>query len=237
MSPAKDEKPADEAATTPAEAEADAGADAGAEAKDKDDNEIRLFAKWTWSDVEVRDNSLANYIDLTPRLVPHTGGKHEHKRFWKSNISIVERVANKIMSPGLIGRKIKGRASSNHMGKKQKVLEILENCFTLVELKTGQNPIQVLVDALINCAPREETTRITLGGISYLQAVDIAPQRRVDLAIKNIVQAGIRNTYNNIKTIEECYADEIIAAARDDSNSSAAIKRKDEIERIAVSAR
>ncbi|MHA1733009.1 MAG: 30S ribosomal protein S7 [Promethearchaeota archaeon] len=199
--------------------------------------EVLLFNKWSWENIEVSDMGLEMYINLEPKIVPHTGGRHEHKRFWKTNITIVERFVNKILSPGLIGRRIKGRKSSHQSGKKQKVLDIVEKAFTLVELKTGVNPIQVLVDAVVNAAPREETTRITLGGISYQQAVDIAPQRRIDIAVKNIVQAAIRTTYNSVKAIEECYADELIAAGSNNVNQSAALKRKDEIERIAVSAR
>ncbi|GAB4309413.1 MAG: 30S ribosomal protein S7 [Promethearchaeota archaeon] len=199
--------------------------------------EVLLFGRWSWEGLEVHDVGLQRYINLTPRIIPHTGGRHEHKRFWKSQISIVERFVNKILSPGLIGRKVKGRGASNHMGKKAKVLEIVEEAFALVELRTGQNPIQVLINAIENSAPREETTRITLGGISYPQAVDIAPQRRVDLAIKNLVQAAIGSTYNSAKSIEECFADELIAAANNDLTKSKAIARKDEIERIAVSAR
>ncbi len=200
-------------------------------------DEILLFGKWSWEDLEVRDIGLVKYINLEPRMMPHTGGRHEHKRFWKSNLSIVERFVNKMLSPGLIRRRIKGRNSSEHMGKKQKALDILEKAFTLIELRTGRNPIQVLVDSIVNAAPREETTRITLGGISYQQAVDIAPQRRIDLAIKHLIQAAIRATYNSVRTIEECYANELSAAGSDNANASAALKRKDEIERIAVSAR
>ena len=87
-----------------------------------------------------------------------------------------------------------------------------------------------------NTAPREETTRISLGGISYQQAVDIAPQRRVDLGLKILVQSIVAGCYNNVKTIDEIIAKELILAARNDPNSKA-VKRKDEIERVAVSAR
>jgi small subunit ribosomal protein S7 len=143
---------------------------------------------------------------------------------------------NKIMSPGLISKRIKGRGASHNMGKKQKLLKILYNAFSIIEAKTGENPIQTLVKAIQNAAPREETTRISMGGISYQQAVDIAPQRRVDLAIKIIIQSVVGLSYNNIRTIDELLGNELILAARNDNNSRA-VKRKDELERIAISAR
>lgn len=199
--------------------------------------EILLFDRWSFDDVEVDDLSLQQYINLRPIIVPHSGGKHQHKKFWKTeHISIIERFINKLMTPGLVKKRIKGRGSSYDMGKKQKLISGLRNAFAIIEAKTGDNPIQVLVDAIQNAAPREETTRISLGGISYQQAVDIAPQRRVDLGLKIIVQSIVGLAYNNIITFEELLAKELILAASNDPNSKA-VKRKDEIERVAVSAR
>lgn len=206
-------------------------------AKKKSGVEIKLFNRWSFEGLVVNDPSLLNYINLTPIIIPHSGGKHEHKRFWKTErVNFVERFINKLMAPGLVQRKIKGRASAWNSGKKQKLMKIIENAFVIVEQKTQSNPLQVLIDALIKTAPREETTRISLGGISYQTAVDIAPQRRVDLAVRLLVQASVGLTYNKPITIDECIANEIINASKG-SQSSRAIRRKDEIERIAISAR
>jgi small subunit ribosomal protein S7 len=198
---------------------------------------IMLFNRWSFDGIEVKDLSLQGYINLNPVIIPHSGGKHQHKRFWKTeHISIVERFINKIMTPGLVGKRIKGRGSSHNMGKKQKVIKMVYNAFALIEYKTGLNPIQVLVSSVEKAAPREETTRISMGGISYQQAVDIAPQRRVDLALKLIVQGTVGQAYNNIKTIDELLANELILCAKNDNNSRS-INRKDEMERVAISAR
>ena len=94
----------------------------------------------------------------------------------------------------------------------------------------------MLIDAICNSAPREETTRIAMGGISYASAVDVSPQRRVDLAIKYLVQAIGAKSHSNEKQFAVNLAQELLLAAND-SQESRAIKRKDEIERIAVSAR
>lgn len=203
----------------------------------KSKKDIKLFNKWSFSDIQVNDATLENYINLKPIIVPHSAGRHEHKRFWKtSKVSIIERFNNRLLSPGFIGSKIKGHKSSYNSGKKSKLLKSLKNAFTLIELLTGENPIQMLIDAIVNAAPREETTKIAMGGISYASAVDIAPQRRVDLAIKYIVQAIGARSHSNEKQFEENLAQELIMAANN-SQDSRAIKRKDEIERIAVSAR
>ena len=199
--------------------------------------DIQLFNKWSFEGLEVKDWTLENYINLKPVIIPHTAGRHEHKRFWKtSKISVIERFVNRLLAPGFIGSKIKGHKSSYSSGKKSKLLRNLENAFTLLELNTGNNPIQVLVDAICNTAPREETTKIAMGGISYASAVDVSPQRRVDLAIKYLVQAIGAKSHSNEKEFSTNLAQELILAAND-SQESRAIKRKDEIERIAVSAR
>ncbi|MFW9781428.1 MAG: 30S ribosomal protein S7 [Candidatus Heimdallarchaeota archaeon] len=199
--------------------------------------EIKLFDKWTYIDIEISDWTLEKYINLKPVIIPHSAGRHEHKRFWKtSRVSIIERFVNRLLAPGFIGSKIKGHKSSYNSGKKSKLLNSIKNAFTLIELTTGQNPIQILVDAICNTAPREETTRIAMGGISYASAVDVSPQRRVDLALKYIVQAIGSRSRSNVKQFEENLAQELILAAKN-SQDSRAVKRKDEIERIAISAR
>ncbi|MCD6114661.1 MAG: 30S ribosomal protein S7 [Thermoprotei archaeon] len=186
--------------------------------------EIKLFGKWSFEGIEVRDPSLKKYICLKPVWLPHTGGRHEHRRFGKSEVPIVERLMNQLMKPG------------RNAGKKHLAYNIVKLAFDIIYYKTGENPIQVLVRAIENAAPREETTRIVYGGIVYHVAVDVAPQRRVDLALRHIAEGARNCAFNNPKPIEECLADEIIAAANYDLKSYA-ISRKEEIERIALSAR
>ncbi len=189
-----------------------------------DGKPVKLFGKWSLDDIEIRDPSLKRYISLTPVLVPHTEGRHAKRRFGKATIPIVERLINKLMRPG------------RNAGKKMLATNIVKRAFEIVELRTGKNPIQVLIWAIENASPREETTRIVYGGILYHVSVDVSPQRRVDLALRFITEGARQCSFNNPKTIEECLADEIIAAAYGDA-SSYAIKKKEEIERIAYAAR
>ena len=45
------------------------------------------------------------------------------------------------------------------------------------------NIVQVLVDAIVNTGPREDSTRIGSQGTVRRQAVDVSPLRRVNQAI------------------------------------------------------
>jgi small subunit ribosomal protein S7 len=184
---------------------------------------IKLFGKWDFN-VEVKDLGLQRYISLNPIYVPHTMGRHEHHRFYKSRLNIVERLINNLMRPG------------KNAGKKVRAINFVRNAFEIINLRTGQNPIQVLVQAIENAAPCEDITRITYGGIAYPQAVDISPQRRVDLALRHITEGARKASFNNPKPFEECLADEIIAAASNDSGSYA-VQKRNEMERIALHAR
>jgi small subunit ribosomal protein S7 len=200
--------------------------------------DIKLFGRWDF-DVEVVDVGLQNYINLNPVYAPHSGGKHSKKRFWKAEkVSIVERLINKVMRSSVGSRKFSGKymRGAGATGKKNLATNIIEDTFELIEKRTGMNPIQVLVDAIQNAAPREETTTIIYGGVNYHQAVDVAPMRRIDMALKYLVVAAYGNSFNKKTTIEECLAHEIIEAAKNDPRSFA-IKKKEEMERIAQSAR
>lgn len=186
--------------------------------------DMKLFGLWDCTKVEVKDVSLVRYINLKDRLVPHSAGRHEHKRFHKSFVHIVERLANKLMSPG------------KNTGKKILTLNAVKSALNIIELKTRDNPIQVLVDAIINCAPREETTRISYGGIVYHTAVDSAPQRRVDVSLRLLAMSVRKSSFNNVRTFDEILAEQLILASTNNPNSNA-IKRKQDIERVALSAR
>jgi len=186
--------------------------------------EIKLFGKWSFEGVVVRDPSLKKYISLRPVYLPHTGGRHEHKRFGKSEVPIVERLMNKLMRHG------------RNAGKKHLAYNIVKTAFEIINVKTGENPLQVLVRAIENSAPREETTRIMYGGIIYHVAVDVAPLRRVDLALRFLTEGARNAAFNSPKSIAEALAEEIILAANNDSRSYA-ISKKEEIERIALSSR
>ncbi|MBX8635052.1 MAG: 30S ribosomal protein S7 [Thermoplasmata archaeon] len=183
-----------------------------------------LFGKYSLAEVAVSDRGLAKYINLTPIYVPHTAGKHANKNFAKSRLNIVERLANQMMR------------TERYTGKKSKSLKVIEQAFTIMHSKTGKNPVQLLVNAIEHAAPREEITRLQFGGISVPKAVDVSSSRRLDLSLRYICLGAVAASHGSTKPIAQCLADEIILAANGDMTSSAVSKR-DEIERVAMSAR
>ncbi len=197
-----------------------------------------MFGRWGFDRIKIKDEGLKDYISLTPVYTPHTAGRMTGKQFGKSKMNIVERLANKLMRSGQGTKKVGGRfiRGGGNTGKKQNAINIIKRSFEIIEKKTKQNPIQILVNAIVNAGPREETTTIIYGGIRYHQAVDVSSQRRVDFALKYISLGAFATAFNSKKSIEESLADEIIGAANSDTKSYA-IQRKEEIERIAQSAR
>lgn len=199
--------------------------------------EIKVFGRWSTKDVEILDPGLVKYISLRPVIVPHTFGRHEHRRFGKENVPIIERFINRLMTPGWARRRSQGARNAGLIaGKKSSAIRIVQSAFEIIHLRTGQNPVQILIKAIENTAPREETTRISYGGISYHTACDVAPLRRIDLALRFIAESIWRRTFSTIEAVEEIIADELIAAANKDSRSNA-VRRREEKERMALSAR
>ena len=196
--------------------------------------DLLIFGKWDPTEVQINDVGLVRYITLRPVLIPHTSGRHAHKRFHKSNIPIVERFVNKMLNAGR--RKDKKTRMGRNAGKKLKALNTLKRVFEMIDYRTGMNPIQVLVTAIENSAPSEETTRISYGGMAYPRSVDVAPQRRVDLALRYLCIGAVRTAHKNAKSFEECIVDELLLAYKADPGSFA-VARKEERERVARSAR
>ena len=190
----------------------------------EDNGGIKLFGEWSFQGIDVRDIGLQRYLNLDPVYLPHSGGRHEARKFRKSEMNIVERLINNLMKPGSSG------------GDKSRIINAVRTAFKVINIKTGRNPVEVLVRAVENTSPNEDTTRIGYGGVVYRLAVDISPQRRIDLALRFIVRGIKEQTFGNRKTLEEIIADQLIGAANNNGNNFA-IRRKQEVERIALSSR
>merc|ERR1711861_78778 len=147
---------------------------------------VKLFNKFSFEDVQVNDIALTDYIAAKSNsavFLPHSAGRWAKRRFKKAQCPIVERMTNTLMMHG------------RNNGKKLLAVRIMKHTCEIIHLLTGENPNQVIVDAVVNSGAREAAFR-------------------------------------NIKTIAECLAEELINAAKGSSNSYA-IKKKDEIERVA----
>merc|ERR1719361_3293370 len=118
-------------------------------------------------------------------------------------------------------------------GKKQLAVRIIKQTMELIHLLTGENPIQVVVTAISHGGAREDSTRIGSGGVVRRRAVDVSPLRRVNMAIYLICKGSRESAFRSLKSISECLADEIINAAKGPGSNSFAVRKKDEIERVA----
>ena len=196
---------------------------------------VLIFNRWNTDGIKVEDPGVAQYVTLDPIVVPKTGARYAGNKFHKSKISIVERLINKVM---VTGHKSKKHfiSSGQFTGKAHKAFDIVEEALSIVEKKTKKNPIQVLVKAIENAAPREEIVTIEYGGARYPKAVECAPQRRVDLVLRLLAQGARQKSFNKRKSMEASLADEIINAFQK-LPASLAISKKLEIERQADASR
>ena len=191
-----------------------------------------LFRKWDTTEIEIKDVGLKTAISLKQVIIPLDFGRSALKRYNKGQVNIVERLANKLMHFGKKYAKNTGRQG----GKKHHSLNIVKTAFEIIHLKTGKNPVEILVRAIENSAPNEDTTRIVYGGTVYHVSVDVAPLRRVDLALRFIADAIKAATFSNPKPIEEYITEHLILAANNDPLAPS-IKKKNELERVAQASR
>lgn len=183
-----------------------------------------IFGKYALENITVGDQGISRYINLNPTGVPHHSGRHANTHFAKMKLNVVERLINHMMR------------TENWTGKKLSAYKVVSAAFDTIATKTKENPVQIFINAIVAAAVKEETTRLKYGGISVPKAVDTAPQRRVDLSIRYIAMGAVQTSHRNAKPISDCLADEIIKASKSDITSFA-IAKKDDIERVAKSAR
>ncbi len=193
---------------------------------------LLLFRKWDLSDIEIKDQGLKHAISLKKVIIPLTFGRSALKRFNKAETNIVERMANKLMHFGKKYAKNTGRMG----GKKTHSINTVKAAFEIIHLKSGKNPVEVLVRAIENSAPNEDTTRIVYGGTVYHVSVDVAPIRRVDLALRFLADGVREATFSNPKAIEEHLSEHLMMAAANNPDAPS-IKKKRELERVAQASR
>ncbi len=196
--------------------------------------QFKIFDLYDISEIKVGDLGLQSVINLKPKLILKSHGRNFQK-FGQTKVNIVERLINKISVAGHRGKKHKIEIGHT-TGKYSKNAKIILEAFELIEKRTQRNPVEVLIKAIENSAPRDEITVIEYGGARYPQAVDVSPLRRVNLALRNIVHGASDKAFNKKKTIVQGLAEEIIMAA-EKNGESFALKKKKESEAQADSAR
>ncbi len=199
------------------------------------DAKTLLFNRWDISDAVVSDLGLKSYMNLTPIIVPRTGGKYGPKRGQKYKVPIVERFMNKLMVSGHRGKKHK-LTSGHHVGKIPNLYNQVKEAFIIIEKRTSKNPIQVLVTAVENSALLEEVASYRLGGTIARNSVITSPQRRLDIALKHLTQGIYRSSFRSKQSLARVIANDLIAASTNDPKSFA-VSERNRIEREAEGAR
>jgi small subunit ribosomal protein S7 len=198
-------------------------------------SDVLVFNKYATDGITVEDPGLKPYINLDAKVMPKASGRYAGNRFHKSDLLIVERLINKLMVTG--HKKRKHRISSGHQtGKHARMVRVVEEAFETIEEKLDTNPIEVLVQAIENAAPREEIITIEYGGARYPKAVECAPQRRVDLVLRYMTQAAKQDSFRKETSVPDALSREIINAFNM-STDSKAISKKLDLERQADSSR
>ena len=112
-------------------------------------------------------------------------------------------------------------------GKKGTAQQIVYGAFDIVKEKMNLEAIDVFTKSLENIKPVLEVKARRVGGSTYQVPLEIRPDRRQTLAIRWLVSFSRKR---GEKTIAERLAGEIMDAY---NNTGSAIKRKEEMHRMA----
>jgi small subunit ribosomal protein S7 len=186
---------------------------------------FKIFNKWD-SNIIVADMGLRRYITLKPVLVPQSQGRDVGRQFWKSEKHIVERLITKLMVTGHRGKK-HFRTSGRQTGQYSRIAKLVREAFDIIEAKTKENPVQIYVRAIERGAPLEGVTTIEYGGVRYPKAVDVSPQRRIDLALRWMTQGAYHAKAGRGKkqSTAESLAEQIMLTAAGEQKANAVQKR------------
>ena len=196
--------------------------------------QFKVFDKYDVSNITIKDPALRQYINLGQKLILKSQGRRKDK-LAMTRVNVIERLANRLQVPGHSGKKHK-IITNWSSGKYSRNMKTILQALDIVEKKTGKNPVQVLIEAIENGSPRDEITVIESAGARYPQAVDCSPMRRVNLAIRWMVQGSYQKCFGKKTKMSEALANEIINAAKGTMDSFACSKRN-ESEKQADSAR
>lgn len=198
------------------------------------DENFKLFDLYEVSEIQVKDPAIKPYLNFAPRLLLKSNGRNL-ERFGAAKVNIVERLAGRLGVPGHVGKKHK-IITSWGSGKYNKNMGTILKVLDVIQKKLNKNPVAVLVEAIENASPRDEVTVIEHAGARYPQAVDCSPLRRINLALRWMVQGSYGKAFGKKKKMFEALSEEIIKASQANSESYA-MGKKNEAEKQADAAR
>ena len=114
-------------------------------------------------------------------------------------------------------------------GKRSTAEKIVYDALTLVEEKTGDEPIATLKRAVDNCKPQLEVRSRRVGGATYQVPVEVRPRRSNSLAIRWLVGYSRQRRE---RTMAERLANELMDAS---NGVGASMKRKEDLHKMAES--
>ena len=180
-------------------------------------NEPKLFGKWSYNDLKV-DVTCDNYIDVRTTksrvFLPHTAGRYQRMPFKKATCPLIERIIGALSFHG------------RNTGKKVKAMRIMRQTLELIELQTGENPIQIVINAIQNGGAREDSQRLGTSGVAKRIAVDVSTFRRINQSIYFITKHAREKCFKNIKNVAETLADEFIKCAKNESTCPTLMKKQ-----------
>ena len=112
-------------------------------------------------------------------------------------------------------------------GKRGVAQAVCYDAFEMVAAKTGKDALEVFNAALANVSPQLEVKARRVGGATYQVPIEIRPERRQTLALRWLVEFSRKR---GEKTMADRLAAELMDAA---NNTGAAVKRKEEMHRMA----
>ncbi len=118
----------------------------------------------------------------------------------------------------------------NHImidGKRGVAQSILYNAFTLVQDRTGKQPMDIFEQAIKNIMPVLEVKARRVGGANYQVPIEVKPERRTTLGLRWLVNYS---RLRGEKTMEERLALEIIDAS---NNTGASVKKREDTHKMA----
>jgi small subunit ribosomal protein S7 len=114
-------------------------------------------------------------------------------------------------------------------GKRSLAEKLVYDAMTIVETKTGEEPLSTVKRAIDNVKPPLEVKSRRVGGATYQVPVEVRAPRATTLAIRWVVDYS---RARREKSMAECLAGELLDAA---NGLGAAMKKRDDMQKMAES--
>ena len=112
-------------------------------------------------------------------------------------------------------------------GKKSTAERIVYGALETVKSKSGQDPIEVFHQALVNIKPAVEVKSRRVGGATYQVPIEVRADRAQILAIRWLIQMSRKRNEN---TMTERLAGELLDAL---NNRGASVKKREDTHKMA----